>query len=110
MALAGSMVDIVCEAARAEGATRVISVRVLIGALAHVDSRALEFGFEVCCRGSLAEGAALVVERGDGRAFCSVCAREFVVSDRNNPCPVCERHQWLLLEGQEMRVLDMEVE
>jgi hydrogenase nickel incorporation protein HypA/HybF len=110
MALAQSMVDIVSEAARAERAARVRQVRVLIGPLAHVDPRALEFGFEASSRGSLAEGATLVVERGSARAYCVPCGDTFETTARDAPCPRCESHQWLLLEGEEMRVMDLEVE
>lgn len=110
MTLAQSIVDIVAEQARAQASRRVSKVRLRIGVLSHVDPRALEFGFEVVARGTAAEGAALVIDRPDGSAWCTECSEPIVVTSRADACPRCGGHQWLLTGGDEMRVVDMEVQ
>lgn len=110
MALARSVVDIVEETAVREQAARVRTVRVLVGALAHVDPGALAFGFEAASAGSRAEGAKLVIERGPGKAYCVPCGAPFGLAAREDECPRCGAHQWLMLEGEELRVIDLEVD
>lgn len=46
MSLCLSMIDLVSERARAEGATRVLRIKLTIGALGNVEPQALAFCFE----------------------------------------------------------------
>mgnify|MGYP006289120161 FL=1 len=110
LSLARGLLDVVAAAAHQHEAHRVTQVRVRIGSLAHVDPEALRLAFAAASQGSIAQGALLSLERPSGRAFCVPCGEEFDVKDRAAPCPRCDRHQWLLLHGEEMRVVDVEVE
>jgi hydrogenase nickel incorporation protein HypA/HybF len=69
LTLAQSVVDIVEEAARREGATRVASVRVELGALSHVEPESLAFAFEVAAREGCARGARLEICRISGHGM-----------------------------------------
>ena len=73
MALAESMLEIVEQTARGNGARRVTLVRLEIGALSHVEPEALRFCFDVVTRESLAEGARLDIETTPGEAWCMPC-------------------------------------
>ncbi len=68
LSLAQSVVDIVEDAARREGAARVASIRLEIGELSHVEPESLAFAFEVAAREGSARGARLEICRtpGDG--------------------------------------------
>ena len=59
LAIAQSIVELVEEHARRDAFTHVREIRLVIGALSHVDPRALEFGFDVVARGTVAAGARL---------------------------------------------------
>jgi hydrogenase nickel incorporation protein HypA/HybF len=109
MALAQGIVEIVEEHARRLGFPRIRQLRVAIGDLSHVEPRALAFGFEAASRGSAAEGAELVLERVPGRASCLACDAHFPLESRAAPCPDCGSHRIIVTEGEEMRVLDMEI-
>lgn len=110
MSLAQSIVNLVEERAQADGFARVTKVFLSIGAFAHVDPRALEFGFEVVARGTIAGDAELVMEHQTGKAFCVPCGTTIELSSRSDPCPRCGGFEWLLQQGEELRVTELEVE
>lgn len=69
LSLAQSVVEIVEEAARREGAARVASVRLELGELSHVEPESLAFAFEVAAREGSARGARLEFLRVPGHAM-----------------------------------------
>ena len=109
LTLSRGIVDIACREAEAAGALRVLGVRVAIGALSHVDAGAIAFCFAAAARGTLAEGAGLTIEQPPGRAHCLPCDAEVSIGGRGQPCPACGGHRWVLVSGDELRVLDLEV-
>lgn len=50
--------------AREQGSPRVVAVRVKLGALAHISAEHLRDHFERAARGTLSEGAELIVDAG----------------------------------------------
>lgn len=69
LSLAQSVVEIVEDAARREGAARVASVRLELGELSHVEPESLAFAFEVAAREGSARGARLCIDRIPGHAM-----------------------------------------
>jgi hydrogenase nickel incorporation protein HypA/HybF len=110
MALAQSIVELVQDHAQRDAFTRTRTIRLSIGAMALVDPRALEFGFDAVSRGTVAEGARLVIERPAGTAFCMDCSGNVEVGAHGDPCPACGGYGWLLVAGDDMRVVDLEVD
>ena len=110
LSLAQSIVEIATSHARAEGSGRVTMVFLKIGALAHVDPGALTFAFDAVSAGTLAEGAEVIIERGAAKAFCVPCGLTIEIATHADVCPHCGVHQWMLTEGDEMRVTELEVE
>jgi hydrogenase nickel incorporation protein HypA/HybF len=110
LSLAQSIVDLVEEQRVSAGFARVRTIRVSVGVLSSVDPRALEFGFDVVARGTVAEGAALAIERPPGRAFCTDCEQTVAIATQADACPICAGHRWKVVGGQELRVVDLEVE
>ena len=109
MALAESMLEIVETTARKNGAQRVLSVRLEIGALASVEAEALRFCFDAVTRGSLADRARLEIETTPGAAWCMACADTVPVPALGAPCPHCGGYQLAVSQGDAMRVKDIEV-
>jgi hydrogenase nickel incorporation protein HypA/HybF len=109
MALAESVLEIVRDAARAQGARRVRSVRLEIGTLASVEPEALRFCFDVVVKGSLAEGARLQIDAIPGAAWCFRCTATVPVETLVAECPRCGSAQLQLAGGTEMRVKEVEV-
>lgn len=109
MSLCLSMVDLVAERLRAEGANRVLRISVEVGALGHVEPQALEFCFESAARGSPAEGARLDIFTVPGRAFCFDCGQGVTVRQRGDACPHCAGGALRIDDGEQLRVTEMEI-
>lgn len=109
MALAESVIRIVERTARDAGVDRIGLVRLEIGALSHVEPRALEFAFQAVSVGSLAEGAALEIDRPPGKAWCHDCGTTVEIGQLGEACPRCGGYKLQISGGDELRVKDMEV-
>jgi hydrogenase nickel incorporation protein HypA/HybF len=107
MALAESMIEIVEQAARAHGATRVTEVRLELGALSRVESDALAFCFDAVTRGGVAEGARLDIVAIPGAAWCMPCGSRVGIERLGDACPRCGGYQLEVIGGDDMRVKDI---
>lgn len=107
VALAEGVLRIVADAAAKHAATRVHTVWVELGALAHVEPDALRFCFDAVTRGSVAEGATLEIATTPGRAWCMPCGGEVALGRLGEPCPRCGSYQLSVVAGEEMRVKEI---
>lgn len=110
MALAESILNIVEETARNQGAARVTELRLEIGELANVEIEALQFGLEVTLRGSLADGAQVEILTIPGQGQCLECGAIVRLPTLYDPCLQCGGYPVRPTGGQEMRVKDILVE
>jgi hydrogenase nickel incorporation protein HypA/HybF len=110
LSLTQSIIDLAIDYARRERATAIRSVTVEIGALSGVVAEAVEFAFDVCSRGTLAEGAELVICPLPGRGRCLECGRGTELESLTHLCPHCGKLALETIGGQEMRFTEMEVD
>lgn len=107
LSLAESMLEIVENAAAKAGVGAVRRVRLSIGALAHVDSDALAYCCEIVSRGGVAASARFEIDRPDGRAQCHSCKKTFLLSDLTTKCGNCGASDFEILDGEQMRVVEI---
>lgn len=108
MSIAMAVVGQVEEAAGAEGAGAVESVRLQVGELAGVVPDALRFCFELACAGTVLAGAELSFDPVPGRARCEPCAGEWDTGmPPNLCCPQCDGAAAELVSGRELRITDV---
>lgn len=110
MSLAESVLQIVQDAARGQGFSRVKTVRLEIGQLAGVEPEAMRFCFDVVTRETLADQARLEIVATPGEGWCMMCGRPVPLAARFDACPECGSHQVEATGGLEMRVSELEVE
>ena len=110
LSLAEGIVELIEEQAKQDAFTKVKRVHVVVGALSHVMPEALAFGFVSAAKGTLAEGAELVLTRPPGTASCMGCGKDVTIERRGDPCPECGSFQVLVTGGDELRVTDLDVE
>ena len=110
MSLAEGILQIVEDAAKAEGSNRVKAVWLEIGQLSSVETEALRFCFDAVTRDTVAEGARLEIIDLPGQAWCMQCADQVEIAELYDPCPVCGSFQMQVTGGSEMRVKELEVE
>ena len=99
LTVAKALFDLALRAAEREGAERVLEIRIVIGELSLVNPDQLVFWFRELARGTLLEGAELVVEREPGELECPECGYRGRVSVPDDPayhfvlptlrCPRC---------------------
>jgi hydrogenase nickel incorporation protein HypA/HybF len=109
MALAEGMLQLVEDGARRNAAQAVKAVWLDIGALAQVEVGALRFCFDAVSRGTLAEGARLEIVATPGMAWCMPCGERVAIERRGDACPRCGSYQLQVVEGEDMRVREIEV-
>ncbi len=109
LALARAVVGALAEQAEIHGFARVIRVKLAIGALGHVDPGALAFGFDVATAGTLAQGAALEIERPPGAAHCLGCGEAVEILSRADLCPRCGGGRLVVTGGEDMTIRELEV-
>lgn len=109
MALAENVRSIVEDAVRTQGFGRVATVVLEIGELAAVEVEALRFCLEVVLRGSVAEGAAVEVEKIAGAGWCPACAMTVPLHQRYDACPRCGGYGVRPTAGTALRVKAVEL-
>ncbi len=107
LTLAESVMEIVEKAAEKAGVARVTRVRLSIGALSHVESDTLLYCCEVVSRGGIAEGARFEADRPSGKARCHACEQDFLLDHLAQGCPLCSKHDFQVLDGEQMRVVEI---
>jgi len=88
---------------------RVVVVTLELGELSGVVPEAVAFCFEACTKGTLLDGARLVIERIAACGHCHGCGARFAVSAYYEPCPACGGFAVEILRGKELRVKELEV-
>jgi len=108
--IATSLLSIITdEAARFQGAP-VTTVNLRIGTLTAVVPEALEFAFQALSRGTVAEGANLVIERVALRVACNACGMESIPTDPFIICSHCGSGDVDIRSGRELEIESMEIE
>ncbi len=110
MAICESIREAIEEQALKSAFTSVKRVTLEIGPLSGVEVEALRFGFDVAMRGSVAEEARLEIFEPTAAAWCLPCAQTVPIAARYDPCPRCGSHQLQVTAGEELRIMEMEVE
>ena len=105
-----SIVDIAARTAMEQGAVKVRSVTVEIGELAGVVADAVAFCFDACRQGTLLDQAELIIETIPGKARCGSCGAESPIDQYTFACPACGAFTLERLQGEELRIREMEVD
>ncbi len=101
MLVAENLVDLIEEEGRRRSFSRVRAIRLRIGALGHVEPASLYSCFDEASEGSIAEGARLDLEMVPGEGWCP---------DLYDGCRSCGQGHIRITAGEELRVLELEVE
>jgi hydrogenase nickel incorporation protein HypA/HybF len=104
-----STLGIALERAAQKGARRIHRLTMRVGPLSGVVPEALEFAFDVLARGTIAEGAALEVERVPILCYCPACRLEFQPDDLFCECPRCHQVSVEVHQGRELELTSLEV-
>lgn len=111
LSIARSVVDLAVNAARDDGAERIVRIGVRVGTFSGVDTAALDSAFQIARLGTRAETAELAVEPRPLVCHCGACRLDFTVDDAHGVarCPHCDRPSGDIRQGMELEVSFVEV-
>lgn len=104
MSIVASVLNIAEKEARSADAQVIRTIEIEVGQLAGVEIPALEFGFEVARRGTMAEAADLVIHEVQGLGHCLECNKNVAINSYIPICPTCGELVPEVLQGKELRV------
>jgi hydrogenase nickel incorporation protein HypA/HybF len=110
LSLTQSLVEIAEEHARRAGARVIRRITLEVGMLSGAIPDALEFAFDVCSKGTLADGAVLSIRHIPGHGRCLTCGTEASGHDLTAVCPACGALAFELDAGLELRILELEID
>jgi hydrogenase nickel incorporation protein HypA/HybF len=110
MSIAQSLINIIQEEMEKHGARELRSVRLNIGQMSAVVPDALSFCFQVITEGTALEGARLDMEIIPLKGICRTCGSEFEIVDYAFVCPACAGTQIEAVAGQDLSIVEIEVD
>jgi hydrogenase nickel incorporation protein HypA/HybF len=110
MSIAQSLINILQEEMAKHGASTLRSVRLSIGELSAIVPESLSFCFEIITEGTPLEGARLLMDKIPLKGYCPQCDRPFDIKEFVFICPTCGNPDIETIEGQELSIVEMEVE
>ena len=108
--IALSLLETVSDLCRQEGYNSIELIRLKVGKAAGVLPDALLFAFDVAKAGTIASDAELIIEYVALGGFCCECGAQFESEERYiYSCPACKSCAIKITRGDEMQIIDMEV-
>ncbi len=110
MSIAEGIIQVLEDAAQAQGFSRVSSLWVEVGQLSGVEPESLAFCFDAVSRGTLAEGAKLELLITPGQGHCLECHQDTPLAAVFDPCQHCGAVPVQVTGGTDMKVKELMVE
>jgi hydrogenase nickel incorporation protein HypA/HybF len=110
MSIAQSLVEIIQEEMAKNQARVLRSVRLHVGEMSAVVPDSLSFCFEVITAGTEMEGARLMMDIVPLEGRCLSCGEAFRIKDYVFFCPACGGGDVETVSGQELSIVEIEVE
>ncbi len=109
--LAESILNIVQDYATRDGFKKVNSVSLSYGRLSCIESKTLQFAFDVQAKGTQAEGATLEFQILPAMIHCFSCEKDLEVMAHTGSCPACGGNEVVLTAGtEELQILELDVD
>lgn len=109
--LAESIINIVGDYAARDGFKKVNSILFSHGRFSCIESKTLQFAFDVQAKNTLAEGATLHFKILPAAIHCFSCEKNLEVSAPTGICPSCGAADVLLTAGtEELQILELDVD
>ncbi len=110
MSIAQSLIEIIEEEMRKHDAKFLRAVRLKIGQLSAVVPESLSFCFDVITAGTPLEGAELIMEIVPLKGVCRTCGQTFDIENYAFSCPECRSTGIETVSGQDLSIVEMEVD
>jgi hydrogenase nickel incorporation protein HypA/HybF len=109
--LAESIINIVGDYALRDGFKKVNSILLSYGRLSCIESKTLQFAFDVQARDTAAQGATLDFKILPAAIHCFSCEKDLEVNAHTGVCPACGGLEVILTAGtEELQILELDVD
>ena len=108
-----SILKVVLKHAAMNDALKVMAIHLKIGVLSELEDDWIQRYFDYLSKGTVAEGAKLVIERAPAKVQCNACSNSFeaeTIRISELSCPACGEKGCTLLSGREYYIKEMEVQ
>ena len=108
-----SILKIVLKHAEKNGVGKVNVIHMSVGMLSELEDEWLQNYFDYLSKGTVAEGAKLIIERMPVKVQCNACSNTYEantakIAELN--CPECGEKEGTLISGREYYIKEMEVQ
>lgn len=110
LAITEGIVEVAVPAAEKAGAKRILEIHLKIGALSGVFPECIQDCLEAVTKGTIAEGAKLVVSEIPVKVYCRDCQLESEIDRKKIQCPHCGGQNFRVTAGREYFVESLKVE
>lgn len=110
LGIARNILEIVEQSVPEDQAAAVKGVRIRFGPLSGIVPESLEFCFSALVSETSMKQACLVMEKNPAVSLCKDCRHQFAVEDYAFSCPECESVNLELISGNELEIVDIELE
>jgi len=108
--IAHSIVETVLRELEGRKASRVLTVKTVVGGLTHIEPENLKFWYDEFVKDTRLAGSRLAVEKRPVAVRCKRCGREFQVVESSFVCPDCQVADVQMTSGDELVLESIEVE
>jgi len=109
--LAESIINIVGDYASRDGFKKVNSILLSYGRLSCIESKTLQFAFDVQSKNTPAEGALLDFKILPAAIHCFSCEKDLEIGAHTGICPSCGGLEVVLTAGtEELQILELDVD
>ena len=112
LAVTRNIVDVVVRNATAQGARRVVRVRLIVGKMRNFEREWVQKYFDRFARGTIAEGAQLDIDYVPIVFYCNSCGATFQITFGTGErfhCVECGSDDYNMVTGGELMIKEMEV-
>lgn len=110
LAVTQSILNIALENAQKVDAKQITGINLQVGQMARLVDDSIQFYWDILSEGTIAIGAKLNIERMPIEMRCFDCGQIFFPSPDTFDCPECSSIRVQVIQGDEMRVVSIDVE
>ncbi|CCJ33336.1 MULTISPECIES: hydrogenase maturation nickel metallochaperone HypA [Caloramator] len=110
LAITEGIIKIAKEVAEKNNAKRVLNIKVKCGDFSGVIPSLIQEYFDIVSKGTIVEGAKLLIDRVPIKIICSECNNESEIKRSDIRCPKCGGYRYRIISGKEFYVEALEVE
>ena len=103
-----SLIGIVCNKAEENNLKKINKISLKIGEFSGVLEDSIRFAYGAVSKGTIVEGAELVIEKVEAFAKCDSCHISFKINHFNKLCPECKKFSNNILSGYELYINTIE--